>query len=55
MISVEQALKNILNTILPLNPEQINISNALGRVAAQDIISNLTQPPCDGWLCHIFK
>ncbi len=32
---------------MPLNPEQINISNALGRVAAQDIISNLTQPPCD--------
>ena len=47
MISVEQALENILNTIKPLAPEQINISDAIGRVLAQDVISNLTQPPCD--------
>jgi len=47
MISVEEALSHILNSISPLDPEKTDILNALGRVIGEDIYSGRNIPPKD--------
>ena len=45
LLSVDQALAHILSHIVPLPAEEIDISAALGRVLAQDIIADINLPP----------
>ncbi len=45
MITVEEALKTILEGIQPLGCEKISIASALGCVLGEDIISGRTIPP----------
>jgi molybdopterin molybdotransferase len=45
MISVAEALERILAPLLPLPSEQIDFSDAVGRVLTEDVLSHLTQPP----------
>lgn len=57
LLPVPEALETILNSTRQLKTETISIHNALGRVTAEDIRSNLTQPPfaasaMDGYAVH---
>ena len=45
LISVEEAISRVLKDILPLNSEQVSISEAFGRVLAIEVASRTTQPP----------
>jgi molybdopterin molybdotransferase len=45
MISVEEALGRFLAPLKPLAAEQVAVSEGLGRVLAEDMISRRTQPP----------
>ena len=47
MISVEEALGKVLSTTQPLGSEKVSISEALGRVCAEDISANRDIPPFD--------
>ncbi|MFB3926356.1 MAG: gephyrin-like molybdotransferase Glp [Syntrophales bacterium] len=47
MITVDEALDQILSSISILGVEQVNILNALGRVLSEDIISRRNIPPAD--------
>jgi len=47
MISVEEALSRILSYVPLLEPVDAPILEALGQVAAEDVISNLDIPPLD--------
>jgi molybdopterin molybdotransferase len=47
MISVEEALGRILAAFGPLPSEQVALSEALGRVLAEPVISRRMQPPAD--------
>lgn len=47
MISVDEALAEILSHVHPLEPEQVPILEALGRVLAENIVSDLDIPPFD--------
>lgn len=47
MISVEEALAEILSHVRPLNPERVAILDALGRVLAEEIVSDIDIPPFD--------
>ncbi len=47
MISVEQALERILAAFAPLPAETVSLSDALGRVLAEDVTARVTQPPQD--------
>jgi molybdopterin molybdotransferase len=47
MISVEEALKRILEAISPLGLEKVNILDALGRVIGEDIYARWAIPPKD--------
>ncbi len=47
MISVEDALQNILNSVSVLGLEKVNILSALGRVIGEDIYSGRNIPPKD--------
>ncbi len=47
MISVEEALNQILATIAPLSPEKISLMDALGRVVGEDVIASRDIPPRD--------
>ncbi len=47
MISVEEALSHILSHVEPLEPERIPILDALGRVLAEAIVSDINIPPFD--------
>jgi len=54
MISVAEARARILAGISPLPSEQVGVSEALGRVLAEDIVARVSQPPhdvsaMDGW------
>jgi len=44
MISVDQALQQILSGLTQTCAEQVTLSNALGRVLAEDVTARLTQP-----------
>jgi molybdopterin molybdotransferase len=45
MLSVAEALGRILAGLRPLGSEQVAISEALGRVLAEDVTARVTQPP----------
>ena len=45
MISVEEALARLLALIETLPPEQVALSDGLGRVLAEDVATRRTQPP----------
>src|SRR5271156_1311578 len=45
MISVEEALARLLAPLEALPAEQVSISDAVGRVLAEDVIARRTQPP----------
>lgn len=45
LLPVADALEIILNTTETLGTEQVHLGDALGRITANDITSNLTQPP----------
>jgi molybdopterin molybdotransferase len=45
MISVAEAQARLLATIAPLGGEQVALSDAAGRVLAEDVIARRTQPP----------
>jgi len=47
LISVEEALAEILSHVRPLNPERVAILDALGRVLAEEIVSDIDIPPFD--------
>ena len=47
MISVDEALKGILEAISPLELEKVNILDALGRVIGEDIYAGRAIPPKD--------
>jgi molybdopterin molybdotransferase len=47
MISVEEALKRILDSISPLGLEKVSILDALGRVIGEDICAGRAIPPKD--------
>ena len=45
MIPVAEALQRIVGSFEPLAPEQVALSDALGRVLAEDVVARRTQPP----------
>ncbi|MEE8392431.1 MAG: gephyrin-like molybdotransferase Glp [Anaerolineae bacterium] len=45
MLSVEQALEQILEAFHPLEPERVDIIEALGRVLAEDVYADVDIPP----------
>ncbi len=45
MISVEEARQRITGSFEALPPEQVGLSEALGRVLAEDVAARMTQPP----------
>ena len=45
MLAVAEARQRILSAFTPLPPEQVSLSDALGRVLAEDVASRRTQPP----------
>jgi molybdopterin molybdotransferase len=47
MVSVDEALKKVLEAISPLGLEKVNILDALGRVIGEDIYAGLALPPKD--------
>ncbi|MBN1136222.1 MAG: molybdopterin molybdotransferase MoeA [Anaerolineae bacterium] len=47
MISVEEALAEILSHVRPLEPERVPILEALSRVLAEEIVSDIDIPPFD--------
>ncbi|MCL7454792.1 MAG: molybdopterin molybdotransferase MoeA [Anaerolineae bacterium] len=47
MISVEEALAEILSHVRPLEPEPVPVLDAMGRVLAEEIISDINIPPFD--------
>ena len=47
MISVEEAQQRLIAMIAPLGAEQVSLSEALGRVLAEDVVARRTQPPWD--------
>ncbi len=47
MISVEDALAELLSHVRPLDPERVAVLDALGRVLAEEIVSDIDIPPFD--------
>lgn len=47
MISVDEALTEILGHVQPLDSKRIPVLNALGRVLAQEVFSDIAVPPFD--------
>ncbi|HWD56700.1 MAG TPA: molybdopterin molybdenumtransferase MoeA, partial [Stellaceae bacterium] len=45
MISVEEALARLLAPLQALPAEQVSVSDAMGRVLAEDVAARRTQPP----------
>lgn len=45
MISVEEARSKTLNLVAPLDTETVRLENSSGRILAQDIVANRSQPP----------
>ena len=45
LISVEEAISRVLEGITPLDSEEISVSEAFGRVLADEVVSRTTQPP----------
>ena len=56
MITLNQAYKIVTGSAVPLGTEVIEIEHALGRVLAEDIVSDIDMPPfnksaMDGYAC----
>ena len=47
MLSIEDALHMIAETVRPLDPCEMNLSDALGHVLAGDVVSTIDSPPFD--------
>ncbi|MBN1581311.1 MAG: molybdopterin molybdotransferase MoeA [Anaerolineae bacterium] len=47
MLSVEDALTQVLSMFEPLEPERVSLLDSLGRVLAQDVTSDIDIPPND--------
>jgi molybdopterin molybdotransferase len=47
MISVDEALEYVLKHFEPLEPEEVEILDALDRVLAEDVYSDMDIPPFD--------
>ena len=47
MLPLEEARARILEDVLPLRPESLPLSEALGHVLAEDVSAMLTLPPWD--------
>ncbi len=45
MLSVNDALSRITGSLSPMPAESVDLSQAAGRILAEDIVSGLTQPP----------
>src|SRR5260370_34598803 len=45
MISVEEALRRLIEPLKPLAAEQVGLAEAFGRVLAEPVIARRTQPP----------
>ena len=57
LLNVDKAIAQILETITPLNSEQIPLTKSFNRILAEDIISNIDLPPfanssMDGYAIH---
>ena len=47
LLNVDEAIKRILEMIEPLSAETIHLTDSLGRILAEDIVSNTDLPPFD--------
>src|SRR5260370_40468926 len=47
MICVEEARRRLLAPLVPLGAEQVAVSEAVGRVLAEEVEARRTQPPWD--------
>jgi molybdopterin molybdotransferase len=47
LITVDEARERVLATVRPLGAEAVRVDDALGRVLAEDVVSELTLPPFD--------
>lgn len=57
MIKFEQAYDIIINSARPMDVEHVDLADALGRILAQDVFSDLDMPPfdksaMDGYACR---
>jgi molybdopterin molybdotransferase len=57
MISLETAQELVLSKAVQVNPEQVELTDSLGRVLAEDIIADVNMPPfhksaVDGFACR---
>ncbi|MCP4179315.1 MAG: molybdopterin molybdotransferase MoeA [bacterium] len=57
MISFSEAYNTVMNCVFSLGSEQVDINDSLGRVLANDIVSDLNMPPfnksaMDGYACR---
>jgi len=46
-VSLEEALKIILNSVVPLNGENVSIFEVSGRVLYEDVVADIMIPPVD--------
>ena len=52
MMSVEEALGCVLSHVAPLEVETVSLLDAVGRVVAEDLVSDCDITPFDhGWFC----
>ena len=47
MLSVEEAKERVLKNFVALQPETVKVTQAVGQVLANDVISYLSIPPLD--------
>ena len=47
MLSVEEALQRIIAGVTPLPAESVGLTEALGRVLAEEVLARVSQPPSD--------
>lgn len=47
VLSVEEALEKILSMFHPLEPEEVDLLDSLGRVLAEDVFADMDIPPLD--------
>ncbi len=57
MILFERALQTVLDVARPLPSEQVELADALGRILAEDVLSDMDMPPfnksaMDGYACR---
>jgi len=57
MIPFEQALRIVMDSARPVGTEQVALQNSLGRILAEDVVSDMDMPPfnksaMDGYACR---